>query len=89
MIHYQYLCYRIGAGDGFRFVEEPGHATHPFRLLVAHTEGEGDARRATAQIELQFSLGQLRALAAQVNGLLACEDEVAYNVGEPPTEQSS
>ncbi len=71
MIYYQYLCYRIGAGDGFLWATAAGETqTHPWRLLLAHTEGEGDKRRATAQIEIQFSTEQLRELAVQVQALL-------------------
>ena len=77
MIHYQYVCFRIGAGDGFQWATANAETvTHPFRLLLAHAEGEGDKRRATAQIEIQFSTEQLQELAVQVQALLKGEERL-------------
>lgn len=78
MIPYQYQCWRIGAGDGFFWTVAGAETqTHPFRLLLAHTEGEGDRRKATAQLEVQFSREQLRELATQVQALLKREEHDA------------
>lgn len=77
MIYYQYLCWRIGAGDGFQWaVADPKTQTHPWRLLIAHVDGEGsqdatgEKRRANAQLEIQFSRQQLEALVVQIQALL-------------------
>lgn len=71
MIYYQYQCWKLGAGDGFQWAQADAEKqTHPYRLLLAHVEGEGDKRKATAQLEVQFSRQQLEALAVQVQTLL-------------------
>lgn len=76
MIYYQYACWRLGAGDGFQWATaNAATQTHPFRLLIAHVEGEGDKRKATAQLEVQFSREQLEALAVQVQTLLKGETQ--------------
>jgi len=70
-VHYQYQCWRIGAGDGFHWaIADLEKQSHPYRLLIAHAEGESDAKRATAQLEVQFSREQLETLAVQVQTLL-------------------
>ena len=75
-VHYQYQCWRIGAGDGFHWViADLEKQSHPYRLLIAHAEGESEARRATAQLEVQFSRPQLEALAVQVQALLQGSSE--------------
>lgn len=74
MIYYQYLCWRIGAGDGFQWaVADPKTQSYPYRLLIAHVEGEGEKRKANAQLEVQFSRQQLEALAVQIQTLLKGE----------------
>ena len=71
MIYYQYQCWKLGAGDGFQWAQaDVEKQTHPYRLLLAHVEGEGEQRKATAQLEVQFSRPQLEALAVQVQTLL-------------------
>ena len=82
LIYYQYQCWRLGAGDGYHWaVADVEKQTHPFRLLIAHAEGEGgkdmpgEKRRATAQLELQFSREQLETLAVQVQALLQGSSE--------------
>jgi len=76
LIYYQYQCWRLGAGDGFHWaVADTEKQTHHWRLLIAHAEGEGEKRRATAQLELQFSREQLETLAVQVQALLQGSSE--------------